>query len=168
MLVAPHGTIEAMLQQQGEALMRRVTPARPPISGQSATGHALLAAANQIAALETGSERETILGEPARIWFSWRLMSRGAPWLAERLSQPLLVVAGDEDQNVGLDQFEAWQRTLTSRGQTQHEFERVPCMSHALNCVTRELQAAPARERVRVGATLAPGLSERIVAFIRR
>ncbi len=161
LLSAPHGAIHETLSSQAHALTELLLDAGHPGSEALAASGQLALLAEQIARLQPPNLDGQLLGVEKSFWYRWRLMSGGAPWLAAHLKQPLLVVSGRRDHNVGTRDFQRWQQTL-STSRTPHQFTTIDCMTHALNCIEDGEDQRPGNPTEQ----LAPGLSERIAEFI--
>ena len=162
LLTTPHGTVDALLQSQSEAL-----PALMLEAGYSPLqawwqGRALARAAESVAHLTPNHLDGDTLGTDNHLWYSWQLMSRSAPWMAARLDRPVLVVAGGQDRNVTPDDFVGWQRTLTGAHRSRHRFCKIECMTHALNC----LDDSGGDSSPHPAAALAGGLAAVIAEYI--
>ena len=86
-------------------------------------------------ALRAGTfEDEQIGGVPTAFWEDWFRITDATPIVAESVSQPMLALSGDYDWNVPPSETEAWAAQFEG---SQHEATVLPCITHALNCVTQ-------------------------------
>jgi hypothetical protein len=162
LLSAPHGSIDETLSSQALALSHLLVEGGHSPRQALARAEQLRLIAEQIALLNPPDLDGEIASVDKVFWYRWRLMSGGAPWLAARLHQPLLVISGGKDQNVGSRDFESWKRTL-STAPVAHEFAIIDCMTHALNCLERSEHSGafvPTSE-------IAPRLADQIARFVR-
>ena len=79
----------------------------------------------QLKAGDTGS-RETLLYAPPDYWLDLR--GYDPPQTALRLRRPMLILQGERDYNVTLDDFRNWQTTLNA--QKEIEFKTYPKLDH--------------------------------------
>jgi len=132
MLTPPYGDVPALLREQGQLLVRIMREAGKP--DRISEGYELLRAAYWLDELKHGKPTPTwILGQPLPLWRSWIHASQEARRLARTLRRPLLVVGGDYDYNVSLDQLRSWEHWLEG---SPHRVAVLPCMTHALNCIS--------------------------------
>lgn len=133
MLTPPYRDVPALLREQGELLVRIMQQAGKP--ERVVEGYDLIRAADWLDALQDGKPTPArILGQPLALWRSWIKAAQEAPELARTLRRPLLVVGGDYDYNVSRDQLRLWQEWLAG---SPHRVALVPCMTHALNCISQ-------------------------------
>lgn len=133
MLTPPYGDVSELLREQGELLIRIMHQAGK--DERVAEGYELIRAAGWLDALKHGKRTPSrILGQPLALWRSWIHASLEAPALARSLNRPLLVVGGGYDYNVSPTQLEHWRTWLSG---SQHRVTVVPCVTHALNCISQ-------------------------------
>jgi hypothetical protein len=157
----PDALVAAQAQRTRELLDSLGTP---PEQAQAALA-TLDRAAADLAAIRGGGDvsGEPILGASVAFWRSWIDQAGTVPQLATGLTQPLLVLGGDLDWNVGPDQAAAWEQTLASSSATP-EVVVLPCITHALNCVTESDPAAIQPDDL--GTHVAPDVIDTILAFL--
>ena len=79
----------------------------------------------------------SIMGDPIVAWQSWLELGDRARTLLGELDRPLLALSGDYDWNVPPSETEAWAEAFAGvRVNPGHEAVVLPCVSHALNCVS--------------------------------
>lgn len=87
-----------------------------------------------------------------------------APDIAKALEGPLLAIGGDYDWNVPPGEVVGWGATFGEAPNPAHQTTVVPCVTHALNCVSQ-----PDFRRVTpedIGDTIHAPLVERIEIFL--
>jgi len=133
MLTPPYRDVPALLREQGQLLVRIMQEAGKPY--RMVEGYDLIRAADWLEALKDGRPTPSrILGQPLGLWRSWIRASQEARVLARTLRRPLLVVGGDYDYNVPVDQLRLWREWLAG---SPHRVAVLPCMTHALNCISQ-------------------------------
>ncbi len=164
MLAPPFRPLAALLEQQGERLHWAFSLVGKPeeASTERAT---LVAAASALRDVEAGTHLgEPILGEPPGVWASWIKLAELAPELARSLDRPLLVLGGDYDYNVEPADIAAWGALLHGASGVAHRVRLLPCVTHALNCIT---QPDPTRiEPGDIGREVSPALIAEIARFL--
>jgi fermentation-respiration switch protein FrsA (DUF1100 family) len=86
----------------------------------------------------TGSATGSVLGAPASYWLDLR--GYNPPEAAKALGRPMLVLQGERDYQVTLDNFEAWQKALADRKDVT--FKSYPKLNHLF--IEGEGKSAPA------------------------
>lgn len=115
-----------------------------------------------LAEVRAGSEA-AVGGVSAEFWASWFDLGQRRLDAALNISQPLLILGGDFDWNVPAEEVNAWADHLAAAG-VDHTALVLPCVTHALNCVTeRDINAIRADN---IGAQVAPEVLEAIVSFL--
>ena len=106
-------------------------------------------------------------GAPATFWTSLFALTDDAVTSARSLKRPLLVIGGGYDWNVPREETEAWKAALEKApANPKHEVALIPCVTHALNCITEpDYRAIKPAD---IGRTVHPPLVERIVGFVGR
>jgi dienelactone hydrolase len=157
----PDIAVAAQAQRTHELLDSLGTP---PDQAQAATAPLDRAAAD-LAAIRRGGEvpAEPILGASASFWRSWIDQADTVPQLAARLTRPLLVLSGELDWNAPPDQAAAWEQTLAP-ATSNHQVVVLPCVTHALNCVTESDPAVI--EPGDLGTHVAPEVVDTITTFL--
>jgi dienelactone hydrolase len=79
----------------------------------------------KVKALQPGAT-ESVLGAPASYWLDLRGYS--PPEAARALKQPLLILQGERDYQVTVDNFEAWKKALAGRSDVT--FKLYPGLNH--------------------------------------
>lgn len=141
MLSAPYEPIDGILARQADTVEQIVAgmPQRPA-SAEDEIGR-LRRLAAQVARLRSGGgdDRVEIGGATIGFWRSWLRVSDGVPALAQQAEQPVLVLTGAADTNVGTAQTARWyQDLMPAAGPAATAEDRVvqlDCVSHALNCL---------------------------------
>ncbi len=163
MLSAPFDSVDALLAGQAEVMASIVADLDPAPAGAAQGVTQLRRLARSVTALRTGDvdDATTIGGATAGFWRSWLRVADGVPQLAQQAEQPLLVLNGAADTNVGPDQTARWRRTLTGDGDRVVELD---CVSHALNCLHTNEPAAV--DPGAIDATVDPRVPETVVQFL--
>ena len=168
MLSAPYEPIDGLLARQADTvddLVARMDP--QPAGGADDVVH-LRRLARSVARLRAGGggdDRTPLGGATVGFWRSWVRVSDGVPQLARQAEQPLLVLTGAADTNVGEVQTARWHRDLAqARGPTATPRDRVvqlDCVSHALNCLGADdpLRVDPARVDADVDPRVVDGMA---------
>jgi hypothetical protein len=117
-----------------------------------------------LADIRSGSD-EAVAGVSAGFWRSWLDLHERALSAAFRITQPLLVLNGELDWNVAPIEAQAWDEFL-SGVDAEYEVQILPCVTHALNCVSESDPAAITPSDI--GRTVAPEVVNAILAFLRR
>jgi hypothetical protein len=166
MLAPPYHTLATLLEQQSERIHWAFAAAgmRDRAERERAV---LAAAARALRHIECGTHLgEPVLGQPPGVWVSWIRLGRRAVELAANLDRPLLVLGGSYDFNVAPSEIAAWQGLLERAPRVPHRVRILPCVTHALNCIT---QSDPARLRpLDIGREVAPEVVNEIVGFLDR
>ena len=166
MVSAPFKPLDQIVTDQTDFLrllheQAGATPAR--IEQQLAP---LEQAEQALAAIRSGSySGGPILGAGQPYWASLMALGDQNPTLAQKLVRPVLVIGGSYDWNVPPTELTAWAASFaTSPNAAQYEARLLPCMTHALNCVTQadsaKLQASD------IGRDLQAELTPAIAQFI--
>lgn len=166
MLAPPFSTPDRLLAQQAE----RVRWAFEAVGKERAAHleHDVLArAAAQLRALRLGAHLgDPILGQPPEVWQAWLTSAERAPGYARDIQRPLLVLGGDYDFNVEPREIESWQRWLASARCKNHRVRVLPCVTHALNCIS---EPEPTRiEPADIGHGLSDELVREVLRFLSR
>jgi dienelactone hydrolase len=132
MLTPPYSAVDELLHHQGRLLIEIMNLAGKP--ERAVEGKQLMRAAHELQRVRLG-QRSTghILGQSVKLWRSWILASQEAPRLARRLDRPLLILGGGYDFNVAPAEIARWQQWLDG---STHRVRILPCVTHALNCVS--------------------------------
>lgn len=78
-----------------------------------------------------------VMGASELFWKSWIDFSDGVPGLVSKLDCPLFFLGGEYDWNVPISELEAWEAHLEEHpGPSVRDFVSLPCLTHALNCVS--------------------------------
>ncbi len=163
MLAPPFHSIGELVQQQSVRLRWAYSEAGHPERGEQEY-QTLEMVAGALRRLEAGRHwGEPILGESAATWESWIELGHEAPLAAAQLDRPLLVLGGDYDYNVAPTEIEAWRDHLRT-SPVDHRVRVLPCVTHALNCIT---QSDPRRiEPADIGREIAPALVDEVLVFL--
>jgi dienelactone hydrolase len=104
----------------------------------------------QLDQLRAGTyEGEWILGSPTHFWAGWMFYIDIAPGLAYDSDRPLLAVSGDYDYNVAPEETERWGEVFAQVPHDPgHMTAVLPCVGHALSCVTNPDPASVGPEDV--------------------
>lgn len=135
MVSAPYEPVDALLTAQAQTVARIVADldSAPPAAAASVTQLRQLARSVSNLRSGGGADDTTQLGGASvGFWRSWLRLSDGVPQLAQQARQPVLVLNGGADTNVGRDQTARWQQSLTDDRDRVVELD---CVSHALNCL---------------------------------
>lgn len=164
MLAAPFHTMAVVLEQQGERLRWAHATSGNERRAEK-EGAELIDAARALAAIENGTYLGgLILGQPPGLWASWLDIAKKAPMVAREIQQPLLVLGGGYDYNVSTSEIELWEQWLSQAKHGQHRVKILPCVTHALNCIT---QPDPMRVRDEdIGRQIHGELVREVVAFL--
>lgn len=164
MLAAPFHTMSVVLEQQSERL-RWAHVTNGNTSRAEKEGAELLEAARSLTAIENGTYLGgLILGQPPGLWASWLDIAKKAPIVAREINQPLLVLGGGYDYNVAASEINQWEQWLSRAKHGQHRVKILPCVTHALNCIT---QPDPTRvQDTDIGRQIHGELIHEIVAFL--
>jgi len=164
MLAAPFHSMTVVLEQQSERLRWAHAMSGNMIRAEK-EGLELLDAAHSLAAIENGTYLGgLILGQPPGLWASWLDIAKRAPFAARDLDQPLLVLGGGYDYNVAPSEIDQWELWLSRAKHGQHRVKILPCVTHALNCIT---QPDPTRVvDADIGRQIDGELIGEIVAFL--
>jgi dienelactone hydrolase len=153
MLAAPHSSVDALLAQQLATLERLLAAMSVDDATQERALAELREMRDDVAALRAGVfQGEAIGGVEVGFWRSWLALGDEAPALAAASDKPLLALFGDYDWNVLDAEAELWRGTFSGiapalRGgamsiaqgdQPEHEVAVLPCVTHALNCITEQ------------------------------
>jgi pimeloyl-ACP methyl ester carboxylesterase len=165
MLAAPFHTMTVVLEQQGERLRWAHATSGDERRAEKESAE-LIGAARALAAIENGTYLGgLILGQPPGLWASWLDIAKKAPLVARELQQPLLVLGGGYDYNVATSEINQWEQWLLQAKHGQHRVKILPCVTHALNCIT---QPDPTRvQDADIGRQIHGELIGEIVAFLR-
>ena len=123
---------------------------------------ALAEMANDVDAIRAGSDAPAA-ATSAAFWRSWFDIHERGQAAAAAIDQPLLVLNGELDWNVDTSEAEAWKVFLTGVD-ADHQVVTLPCITHALNCVTESDPAAITADDL--GPEVAPEVIETLVAFL--
>lgn len=122
----------------------------------------LLTLVDGLERIRAGSS-EGVGGVSAEFWTSWFDLGQRRVDVVANLSQPLLVLGGDFDWNVPPEETQGWADLLDEVG-VEHTALVLPCVTHALNCVTeRDAGAITADD---IGTHVAPEVLETLVSFL--
>ena len=171
MLSAPYEPIDDLLARQADTVDDLVARMDPQPAGAADDVVRLRRLARSVGRLRAGGggdDRTPLGGATVGFWRSWVRVSDGVPQLAQQAEQPLLVLTGAADTNIGEDQTALWYRDLTqARGRTAPAHDRVvqlDCVSHALNCLGTDDPLAVDPEAI--DSTVDPRVVARIAAFL--
>jgi pimeloyl-ACP methyl ester carboxylesterase len=123
---------------------------------------ALVEMSDGLAGLRSGNA-EPVAGVSAQFWQSWFDLHERGLGAAARITQPLLVLNGEYDWNVPPVEAEAWGEYLREVG-ADHELVIVPCITHALNCVSEPDPALITAGDI--GGTVATEVIDAILRFL--
>jgi len=134
MLSAPYDPVDQLLARQADTVEEIVAGMVPRPPGMDAERARLRRLARSVARLRSGAgaDGDALGGATAGFWRSWLRVSDGVPQLAQQAEQPVLVLTGGADTNVGAVQTSQWREALTADGDAVVQLD---CVSHALNCV---------------------------------
>ena len=124
----------------------------------------ILELVDAVEAIRSGGD-EPAGGVSAAFWRSWFELTDRAQDTAAQLSQPLLILNGDLDWNIASSEAEAWGVFLDGIA-VDHQVAVLPCITHALNCVT---ESDPALIGVdNIGTEVDPSVIGTLVDFLAR
>lgn len=134
LLAAPYDPVDALLAEQADTVAEIVGAFDDPPPGAVGSITRLRQLARSVTDLRGGAVDDTtrLAGATAGFWRSWLRLSDGVPQLAMQARQPLLVLTGEVDTNVGPEQTARWRRTLRD---DRDRVVALDCVSHALNCL---------------------------------
>ena len=115
-----------------------------------------------LARIRSGSE-EPAAGASAAFWRSWFDLHEQSLSAAFRVTQPLLILNGELDWNVDVSEAEAWDEFLAGAG-ADYEVVTLPCVTHALNCVTETDPAAITPGDI--GQNVSTEVTDTLIAFL--
>jgi alpha-beta hydrolase superfamily lysophospholipase len=166
MLAPPFHSLDALVDRQSARVFWAFTQAGLPQQAERERAE-LAAVATELRRLEAGTQLgDPILGEPPAVWASWVRLNLLAPTIARDLERPLLVLGGDYDYNVEPSEIEAWKTWLRGARRVPHEVRVLPCVTHALNCIS---QPDPTRIQPQdIGHDAAPSLVDAVARFLDR
>lgn len=163
LLAAPYDPVDALLAEQADTVAQLVAALDNPPPGAVGSITRLRQLARSVSDLRGGGVDDTtqLAGASAGFWRSWLRLSDGVPQLARQARQPLLVLNGEVDTNVGPEQTARWRRDLT---EDADRVAALDCVSHALNCLhTDDAATVDAAE---IDATVDPRVPATIVEFL--
>lgn len=135
MLAGGFHPIDHSLDFQADKLAEVLRATGEPGYVVASTVEPIRTAAADLRALRDGTfEGTTILGGSVDLWASWLRLDDEAPVAAAALDRPMLILSGDYDWNIPPEETEAWAEYLGP--DTIHQTKIVPCVSHALNCIS--------------------------------
>lgn len=136
MLAGPHSSVDELLKQQASLVLELALRLGLPTNVPELT--ALNQGVLELQQLRAGSfTGDSILGDTTAQWQAWMALGDRARTLAPALDRPLLALSGDYDFNVPPGETEAWRATFAaSSTDPGHEALVLPCVSHALNCIS--------------------------------
>lgn len=163
MLAGPYRPVDDLMHAQAEKLaevLRLAGTSEAAIDQQLAGLRGLVA---NLRELEAGTYAgATIEGQPLAYWQSWFDLADEAKSVGPALDRPLLAISGDYDWNVPPGETESWAAAF--EGSALHRAQVVPCVTHALNCVS---QPDPLRIRpADIGRSVDPAVIEALVGFL--
>jgi dienelactone hydrolase len=118
--------------------------------------------ADGVDAIRQGGE-EPVAGTTAGFWRSWFEVHERAQAAAVAIGQPILVLHGELDWNVEVGEARAWGELLADAG-ADHQVVILPCITHALNCVTESDPTAMNPDDL--GSGVAPDVIDALAAFL--
>lgn len=163
MVAANHRPMDAIMEHQLDFSRQMLEQAGAdpvavlaPLTGTIAALHALRAGEHSGGAIG---------GAPVEFWQSMFEIGDEAPGIAAALDRPILAIGGEYDWNVPIVELDAWRATFaTSDADPGHRVVSVPCMTHALNCVSQpDYRAITPAD---IGQTVDPALTEQIHQFL--
>lgn len=161
MLAANHQPVDALLAHQLEFSRRQLAATgRSPVRVEQVLDLAVELLERVQAAREGRAAPDTIFLK------SWIELDDQAPALVQSLNRPLLAVAGDYDWNVPAEELQAWQSTFDDVADDPgHRTQLVPCVTHALNCITEPdpIQLGPED----LGRDLHPAVANLVAEFVQ-
>lgn len=137
MVAGPHSSADAVIEYQARFLRELLLSlgGNPDIPELQALDRGVL----ELQQLRAGSfARAEIMGETVTQWRSWMELGDRARSLVAGLERPLLALSGDYDWNVPPSETDAWAAAFAAvDGNPGHEAVLLPCVSHALNCISQ-------------------------------
>jgi pimeloyl-ACP methyl ester carboxylesterase len=164
MIAGPYRSIDEILQAQLDFtldLLEGLGMSEEESLGSAAV-RPLVAMVEGVAAIRRGSD-EPVAGATAAFWRSWLDLHERSLSAGFRITQPILVLNGELDWNIAPIEARAWGEFLDGVGAV-HDVVILPCVTHALNCVSEADPSAitPAD----VGDEVAPEVIDALAAFL--
>ena len=127
--------IDALMQHQHDASLALLQQMGAPQAQVDALLGPLRAILDGLAALRAGTwDDAPIAGLPPAFWEGWLALSDARPALAAAETRPLLALNGDADTNIPADpELDLW-------AEAGADVVELPCISHALNCVSPTIE----------------------------
>jgi uncharacterized protein len=164
MLAGPYGSVDELIAVQARFLRELVISL-----GGSTADPSLLALEQGMLELQqlrqgtfTGN---VIMGSATAQWQSWMDLGDRARSLVHELDRPLLALSGDYDWNVPPSETDAWRDAFAALADNPgHEAVVLPCVSHALNCISQpELALVTEAD---FGRHIEPAVTAEVVRFL--
>jgi hypothetical protein len=135
MLAGGHQPIDALVAFQYTSTVDLLTALGTPQETIDAQTAVLAEWVADLEALRAGTfEGDQIGGVPPAFWEDWFRITDATPVVATTVTQPMLALSGDYDWNIPPSETEAWAAQFEG---SQHQATVLPCVTHALNCVSQ-------------------------------
>jgi dipeptidyl aminopeptidase/acylaminoacyl peptidase len=166
LLAGPYRPIDETMVYQAGFVRQLVDELGTPTREDAEYVAELEGFAAELRALRAGTYGgQTLRGAGLPYWESWMALGDSAPLLAKAAPKPLFVLSGDYDWNVPPAETALWQAALTeATPNVPHRTRVVPCVTHALNCVSQ-----PDYRQIRVediGCRVSRDVVREVVAFL--
>lgn len=115
-----------------------------------------------VAGIRAGGD-DPVGGVSATFWRSWLDLHERSLSAAFRIAQPLLILNGKTDWNIPVAEAAAWAEFLARVG-ADFDVVTLPCVTHALNCVTGDDPLAISPNDI--GRHVAPEVIDAVVTFL--
>lgn len=165
MLAAPFRPIDQVSRYQTEHVERRLLlhNKHPAVIGVRL--RQLEEISSGLRKLRAGTLRAPAIADaPIAYWQEWMALGDAVPALVDRLDRPLLALSGELDTNVPPAETELWRKAFElADPDAGHAARLIPCVTHALNCVSKDDSG-----RLRPERTVSPEVVSQILAFLRQ
>jgi dienelactone hydrolase len=168
LLAGPHSPIDQLLAVQLDET-RQLLDRAGASQGEIDKAIAPLSAtvANLTALRAGGFKGDAIQGTGVAYWQSWLDFDDATPAMAMTTPQPILFLSGDYDFNVPPSELMAWRQEIQNADASDHhETVLLPCVTHAMNCITEPdpLKVTPAD----VGCSVSSDVVHTVMDFLDR
>jgi pimeloyl-ACP methyl ester carboxylesterase len=123
-----------LMTEQSRLVSLLVSKGPPSEVGEEAAADLRRAATDLSTLLASGTGApQAVLGTPVGYWRSWSDLVARVQEHVHLVKQPMLILGGDYDFNVSATELGLWRGAL--RGHSGARIEKLPCVTHALNCI---------------------------------